>query len=103
MAKLEIIFEEIDGFVKIRLQTELQDSSIQEKILARTLEQDIETIMSGVEISGRSSTLKNPPGVGGYKQQGERGKSLTGRLRSILYDLPSINTTYCVFPRCGKA
>ena len=51
MAKLEIIFEEIDGFVKIRLQTELQDSSIQEKILARTLEQDIETIMNGVEVS----------------------------------------------------
>ena len=51
MAKVEIIFEEIDGFVKIRLQTELQDSSIQEKILARILEQDIETMMSGVEIN----------------------------------------------------
>lgn len=49
MSKVEISFEEIDGFMKIKIQSDLNNSTLQERILAQDLEEDIKEILNGVE------------------------------------------------------
>lgn len=49
MSKVEITFEEIDGFMKIKIQSDLNNSTLQERILAHDLEEDIKEILNGVE------------------------------------------------------
>ena len=49
MSKVEITFEEIDGFMRIKIQSDLNNSTLQERILAQDLEEDIKDILNGVE------------------------------------------------------
>jgi len=49
MSKVEITFEEIDGFMRIKIQSDLNNSTLQERILAQDIEEDIKDILNGVE------------------------------------------------------
>ena len=49
MSKVEISFEEIEGLIKIKIQSDLNNSTLQERILAQDLEEDIKDILNGVE------------------------------------------------------
>jgi len=55
MSKVEISFEEIDGFMRIKIQSDLNNATLQERILAQDLEEDIQDILNGVEdLSGET-------------------------------------------------
>lgn len=55
MSKVEISFEEIDGFMRIKIQSDLNNATLQERILAQEIEEDIQDILNGVEdLSGET-------------------------------------------------